>query len=176
MNDPALLKTRIASAFSAARYPGDALLVNSQEGTEPALLEQEFKGKRDWHLLDAAFIDQAPDGFGSALSFFSHEAFRFYLPAYLIADLDQLLNRADPVFHLTHGLDNASCKKLINPLRYGRKTWFAYAQERFATFSREESAEIAAYLTFKRDADPSSVPGDHSINEALDRYWAARAR
>ena len=34
----------------------------------------------------STLIDRAPDGFGSALSFFSDEAFRFYLPAYLIAD------------------------------------------------------------------------------------------
>ena len=39
---------------------------NSREGTEPGLLEEEFKGKTDWRTLDPSFIDQAPDGFGTA--------------------------------------------------------------------------------------------------------------
>ena len=60
---------------------------------EPYLLEEEFKGKTDWQLLDSEFIDQAPDGLASALSFFSDEAFRFYLPAYLIADIDGKLKK-----------------------------------------------------------------------------------
>jgi len=36
----------------------------------------------------STFLDRSPGGLASALSMFSHEAFRFYLPAYLIADID----------------------------------------------------------------------------------------
>jgi hypothetical protein len=108
VTDLATIKAQIKEAFSHGVYPGDWCLINSREGTEPGLLEEEFKGKSDWRTLDPSFIDQAPDGFGTALSFFSDEAFRFYLPAYLIADLDGRLKQANVAFALTHGLDNKS--------------------------------------------------------------------
>src|SRR5881392_3931678 len=96
------LRQEIRDAFARVEYPGDWCLIGSLEGSEPALLAKEFKGKTDWRTLEASFIDQAPGGFGSALSFFSDEAFHFYLPAYLLADLGEQLKQADPVFHLTH--------------------------------------------------------------------------
>ena len=70
-------------AFAAVEYPGDWCLRDSNEGDEPHLLEKEFAGKCDWRTLDPAFLDRAPGGYASALSFFSDEAFRFYLPAYI---------------------------------------------------------------------------------------------
>lgn len=81
------LALRISNAFHAVRYPGDGNLAGSSYGEEPAALEREFRGRTDWRELEARFLDQAPDGWGSALSFFSARAFRFYLPAYLLADL-----------------------------------------------------------------------------------------
>src|SRR5438034_1764090 len=108
MTDKEQIKAHIYQAFARIEYPGDWCLRGSNEGDEPSLLEDEFRGKRDWQSLDPAFLDQAPDGFASALCFFSDEAFRFYLPAYLIADLDGLFQRVDPVYHLCHGLDDTS--------------------------------------------------------------------
>src|SRR5215469_13519814 len=137
MTDIEAIVDQIAAAFDAVPYPGDDHLRNSNEGDEPFLLEQDFKGKSDWRALDSKFLDQAPDGFATALSFFTHEAFRFYLPAYLIADLRGQLQRADPVFYLTHGLEESSRSVLINPNRYGERTWFDYARERFAAITRD---------------------------------------
>ncbi len=70
MGDNKQIIAQITAAFAAVEYPGDWRLRGSDLGDEPYLLEEEFKGKTDWHLLDAAFLDQAPDGFGSALQFF----------------------------------------------------------------------------------------------------------
>jgi hypothetical protein len=67
----------IKEAFGPVEYPGDWCLRGSNEGEEPFLLEKEFKGKNDWSVLDAKFLEQAPDGFGTALCFFSDEAFHF---------------------------------------------------------------------------------------------------
>ena len=171
MSDPASVKEQICKAFASVEYPGDWCLVDSQEGDEPLLLEEEFKGKNDWRQLDAVFIDRAPDGFGTALSFLSDEAFHFYLPAYLIADLDDLLKQADPVFHLTHGLDGASRKEKINSRRYGERTWFDYAQYKFAMFSDVERAAIAEYLRYKRDGTTLTQPERARVDEALESYW-----
>lgn len=48
------------------------------------------------------------DAHYSALSFFSEAAFRFFFPAYLIADLRGELRTADPLFHLTGGFSVTS--------------------------------------------------------------------
>jgi hypothetical protein len=166
------IRAKIRSAFANLEYPGDWCLRGSSEGEEPYLVEKEFKGKTDWTALDAAFIDRAPDGFGSALSFFSDEAFHFYLPAYLVADIDGKLNQHDPAFHLTHGIDDESRNEKINPRRYGERTWFDFARYKFAMFSREEADAIVEYLKFRRDTDEISRK---RIDQALGNYWNARA-
>ena len=88
------LKEKIRGAFTAAKYPGDKNLRGSDQGDEPFMIEHDFYGKNDWRVLSSEFIDGAPSGLGSALSFFSDSAFRFYLPAYLLADIDGKLERA----------------------------------------------------------------------------------
>lgn len=168
------LKQHIRTAFASVEYPGDTNLRNSNEGDEPFLLEAEFKGKDDWNTLTAEFIDLAPDGFASALSFFSADAFRFYLPAYLIADVDGKLQHADLSFHLTHGLTNASKDVCVNPKRYGELTWFDYVSERFAGFTMLEAKVIVTYLEFKLEAALTELERE-PINQALKNYWEVRA-
>lgn len=170
------VKSQIVAAFARVEPPPHWCLSNSREGEEPGLVEKEFAGKTDWQALDAAFLDQAPEGYGSALSFFSDEAFHFYLPAYLLADLDDKLQRADPVFHLTHGLEKTSEETPINPRRYGARTWRDHARYKFAMFSREECAAIAAYLEHKRAHGELVEFVNRQIEEALASYWQPRAR
>jgi hypothetical protein len=169
---PDQVKESIVRAFSGSEYPGDWCLIDSLEGDEPALLAQEFKGKTEWRTLDPSFIDQAPDGFGSALSFFSDEAYRFYLPAYLVASIDGKLQQADPVFSLTHGLDDASRAELINPRRYGERTWFDAARHKFAVFTAEQAGAIVAYLNLMAEMDEFARS---KIRQALGNYWTGRA-
>lgn len=170
MTDPDVVRSGIHRAFTSVVYPGDWCLTNSREGTEPALLEAAFKGRTDWRSLEPAFLDRAPDGFGTALHFFSDEAFRFYLPAYLLADLDGKLRQADVVFALTHGLDRASRDQRINPRRYGERTWFDHARHRFAMFDARQVGAIVGYLRYKLGTD---ITEDEKarIREALASYW-----
>lgn len=167
------LKAAIREAFADIEYPGDGCLRGSNEGDEPYRLEQEFKGKSDWTVLDAAFLDAAPDGFGTALSFFSDEAFRFYLPAYLIADIEGTLQQHDPSFQLTHGFDDASRDRKINPRRYGERTWHDAQRCKFAMFSARQAAAIVGYLRWRRDTDDIVRP---VIDQALRNYWDERLR
>ncbi len=168
MTDPETIKYQIHEAFATVKFPGKRCIRDSDEGDEPFLLEQDFKDKTDWRTLDPSFIDQAPDGFGSALSFFSREAFRFYLPAYLIADINGLLERSDPVFHLCYGLDNKTKNEYINPKRYGKRTWFEEMQHRFAIFNQSEASALVSYLLWKREL--SEYDRD-SIDQAIKNYW-----
>lgn len=168
-----VLIEEIRSAFATGEYPGDWCLVGSHEGSESAALAEAFKGKIDRYSLDPKFLDSAPKSLGSALSFFSDEAFRFYLPAYMIADISGKLENCDLVFHLTHGLDDKSSGKRINPRRFGQRTWLDHARYKFSIFTHEESSAIVAYLRFKQKG---SIYGEgNKIDEALKNYWNSKA-
>jgi hypothetical protein len=172
MQDPEKIAKEIFSAFSSVQYPGDLCLRRSSEGDEPFLLEAEFKGKNDWRVLEPEFLDQAPDGLSSALSFFSHEAFHFYLPAYLLADIQGRLEDTTPVFYLTHGFDDSSRSQILNLGRYGQTTWFDEASKRFAAFSPQQARAIVAYLLLKRQSDSWEC---ERIDQSLKNYWNEKA-
>ena len=166
------VKKQIAAAFANVERPGNWAISSSREGDEPVLLERALADKGDWRSLDAVFVDSLPDGYGSALSFFSDEAFRHYLPAYLIAQLDDKLRLADPTFHLCYGLDDASRDTPVNARRYGARTWFDQARARFSVFTRDESKAIVAFLECR--AEQSEFDRD-VIHQALNAFWREKA-
>lgn len=168
---PAGLEDVIAAAFAGVEHPGDGCLLRGVEGEEPHLVQLAFAGKTDWRGLEASFLDQAPDGYSSALNFLSEAAFRFYLPAYLIADIGGGLSSVDPVFHLTFGLTDAERLTPVNPLRYGKKTWFEATSERLDGFDPTQAAAVVAYLQFASARDEFHRA---RIEEALRNYWQAR--
>jgi hypothetical protein len=167
------LEDQISAAFATVPPPPVWSLANSREGNEPLLVERDFRDKTDWRVLSPEFLDSAPDGYASALSFFSDEALRFYLPAYLIADLRAQLHRADVLFHLTHGLDDESRSKLLNPLRYGNRTWFDAISHRLSIFDAAQAAAIVRYLEHKIDVAELELER-RSARQALDNYWLRR--
>src|SRR5512141_2632782 len=134
------------------------MLRDSVDGDEPYLVEREFSDKHDWRTIDAAFLDRAPDGFASALIFFSREALRYFLPAYMLADLEGKLDYAQVPFRLWHGFDDESADEAVNPRRYGDLTWFDAHAHHFALFTREEAQAIVAYLEFKAPQEPLDEP------------------
>lgn len=139
------------------------------------MLVREFAGKDDWRTLDAAFLDQAPDGYSSALSFFSDEAFRFYLPAYLLADMQGALRCTDVAFHLCFGLEDESKDEPVNPRRYGERTWFTEASHRLSVFSQHQAAAIVLYFRYKLETSDLVDFDRPRIEGALRNYWLARA-
>jgi hypothetical protein len=171
MLEPDSIKSQILAAFADVEYPGDWCLCGSSDGEEPPLLAAEFRAKSDWRSLDPAFLDRAPDGYGSALSFFSDEAFRFYLPAYLIADIDGRLELQDPAAQLTRGLTDGGKAERVNPRRYGARTWFEESSQRFAVFNRAQSLAILNYLWLKGESDDSRR---EAIQQAIENYWLTR--
>ena len=175
---------RIRTAFADGTYPGDAFLVGSRDGCEPYDVVSHFFGKAEWWTLEPAFLDAHYE----ALSFFSEAGFRFFLPAYLIADLHGHLMTADPVFHLTHGfltsehdypglsrivVRRTGGRSLLNPRRYGAMTWEDHARFRLSVFSREECAAIVDYLRYRRAQDRNSIDLP-AIDAALSLFWLAR--
>jgi hypothetical protein len=167
MND--LIK-RIEQAFADVTYPGDENLTDSTYGDEPSALAKEFRGEDDWRQLDAEFLDQAPDGWASALSFFSKNALRFYLPAYMIADIRGLLSSSDPAFRLCAFLTPLGEKKKIAKM-WGGGTMGERARADFECYDNQQVSVIVDYLWWKLE----SLGGRRLIIEqALENYWLER--
>ena len=186
MIDKMTVIEKITAVFQANEYPGDPFLLGSWEGSEPFEEVGPFQGKKKWQKISFSFLDMH----ASALSFFSEAGFRFYLPAYLVADLKGRLDVADPLFHLTHGFSEEQIEHtiqdraftvrtgktvLINPRRYGAMTSYDYARYRLSVFTREESGAIVEYLKYQREhADLERVKT--FIEAALDLFWLDRAK
>jgi hypothetical protein len=163
----------IRAAFADTPYPGDDSLVRST-GDEPDEVVELFRGRTDWRALDAEFVDRAGAASPSALSFFSPGAFRFYLPAYLVADLDGRLVYTDPLFYLYFGLDEATRHRAVHVPGVGTSTWWQVQQEHFAGFTAREAAAVVAYLQWRAESEEADF-ARRSIREALDSYWLAKA-
>jgi hypothetical protein len=176
---------KIRAMFGNNEYPGDAYLQGSTEGCEPYDEVAPFQGKKDWQTLEPDFLD----AHAGALSFFSEAGLRFFLPAFLIADIKQELKLADPVMSLTYGFSDVEVRAtmnnrdfvmrsgksvLLNPLRYGAATFLDYLRYRFSIFTREEAQAIVAYLEYQWDLDTCG-PDRPRIEAALDGYWRDRA-
>jgi hypothetical protein len=185
MPDKAQVIAMIREAFRETDHPGDPFLPGSMEGCEPSEAVAPFKGVAKWQDVDPAILDPQY----TVLSFFSEGGFRHFLPAFLIADLEDRLQTADPVFHLTHGFSDKVVKlpagermhektigrsEFVNPRRYGAMTWQDHARCKLSIFTREEARAIVAYLEYKRDVDVHGLTTD-DIKAALDSFWLDRA-
>jgi hypothetical protein len=163
----------ILSGFTEARYPGDEELVRSS-GCEPAEVAALFRGRTDWREIAPDYLDRAGAASPSALSFFSAAAFRFYLPAFLVADLDGMLLYTDPLFYLWHGLDEATRGGRVRVQGEGMRSWWEVQQAHFADFTSQEAAAIVAYLRWKLDVGELTDSERSSVTEALESYWLGR--
>lgn len=179
MGSAKAVEERIFSAFRPTRDRYLPLSGSGGRSEEEAELEVEFRKKLDWTTLRGEWIDRAPNGWSSALSFFSDEAFRFYLPAYLVADLRGELEMSDPLFHLTHGLDDASACELYSPPLLGSRTWYDHAAHRMSTFLAAEVDAIVAYLEWiaGREVKDRFIADSEreSAVQALVRFWIPRS-
>jgi hypothetical protein len=183
MSDPTQVAAQIGAAFDRADYPGDAYLLGSTDGSEPEDEIGPFRGT-DWRTLEPEFLDRH----SAALSFFSQAGLRYFLPAYLLADLAGLLQTADPVFHLASPFHDVTIdipvgertfrrtigrSQLVNPLRYGATTFLDYARWRLSVFTEEESRAIVEYLGWRREATDLDAERA-AIDAALTEFWLPR--
>ena len=181
MNNKEFVIREIKAAFINNKYPGDDFLQGSFEGSEPFEEIEPFKGQKDWMKTPSQLLDSH----AGALNFFSEAGFRYFLPAYLVADINNELMYADPLFHLIHGFSERSVEHVIgtrvfvrkigknafvNPRRYGGMTYYDYARYKLSIFTREEARAIVAYLKYKMDSDPEDMNNEEII-AALNSFW-----
>lgn len=174
----------VIAAFESNSYPGDDYLLGSRQGCEPFDEVLPFQGKPKWQDLTAEFLDQH----AGALHFFSEAGLRFFLPAFLVADLHGELQYADPLFTLTSGfteivveitkkdrkfLLKSGRSQLLNPRLYGAMTLLDYARYRLSIFNREEAAAIVEYLEYKKSRE--EMERDR-IEASLNDFWRERVR
>ena len=174
----------IREAFSHTDHPGDGYLLGSREGDDAFEAVEAFLGHTDWSAVDPAVLDRHYD----ALSFLSEGGFRFFLPAFLIADVKGQLATADPVFPLAGSFHDTTVQvpvggdvleksigksALLNPRRYGAITFEDYARYRLSVFTREEAVAVVAYLEYRRSL-PDAVDRE-DIEAALESFWRDRA-
>lgn len=79
-----VVRATIRKAFARTPYPGDEKLVVAGAGEDPECdqIAESFRGKM-WRKLPAGVIR----GFADSLPLFTPAAFRYYLPAYMLASL-----------------------------------------------------------------------------------------
>lgn len=145
------LVQEIQTAFASTPYPGDQELCGSSQGDEPAEYAMEFRGLT-WQQLHPEF----PALNCGALCYFSDAGFRYFLPAFLIAELIGSWRGRDPVFHLTYGF-----------MPEEQAEWLEVKQKCFARFSLAERRAIIGYLRhMMNDEDQPD-----RIRNALEAYW-----
>lgn len=161
----------LQTAFPAKRPRRFVAMVNSIQGDEPLQIEADFADKYDWTQLIPEWLDAVPGGLASALSFLSDEAIRFYIPAFLAADLTSTLHRVDPTFVLVHGFDEMSRGQRIGPK--SAETWTDSACARWDNLTQDQAVAIVHYLEWRVEQDGLGI--QYNVVEALAAYWYPRA-
>ncbi len=164
--------TEIVAAFPARRAARFDPMANSVQGEEPLLTAKAFSDKDDWTWLDSKWLDEAPEGWATALSFLSDEAICFYIPAFISADLRRELERAEPTFHLTHGFNDFSRDQHIWPR--APETWTEYGAQRWSHLTLEQVRAVVHYLEWRIVKDGMGIA--HGASQALSLFWYDRAR
>lgn len=160
----------ILAAFPHLRPAYQVDLAENPVREEPAKLQAEFLDLVDWTTIGSEQLDTAPDGYGSALSFLTPAAARFYIPAFMRADVLDGLNYVTPSVALANGFDNQTWRQPIGGTADG--TWTERAQERWGALTSAQVAVIVRYLEFVVQRDGVGVSA--AVLEALSRYWLPR--
>jgi hypothetical protein len=139
------LEDQIRSAFEAVEYPGDECLVSENYG-EYLDVRRDFR-QRHWKAITERMLERN----SSSLAFMTTEAFRFYLPAYLIYSLSEKGNNSVVVDTTVSAL----CPR-DNPLFWPR----------LAALSVKQRHAVQTFLEFVKTQEPDNV----LLEEALEVF------
>jgi hypothetical protein len=141
----------IKAAFSGLSPPDDARLLHPQCKDDGDIMD--FYGALDrWQLTDDTIISNY-----AAPSFFSKEAFQYFMPAFMIWSL----NHYD-----TDEYAPESTIRAFDPTN-GGPGLFEFQISKFALFTEQQRAAVVQFLhAFSADPDLGPIAGD-----ALNNYW-----
>jgi hypothetical protein len=154
------LKQEIEAAFTGVLYPGDDRIAYSNIDFDGSRLAAAFKG-RHWKEL-------TPDEMHwNEMIFLSREGFHYYLPAYLLASLEDYngtLNediRPLTVYGLTLSAEDTPLHRRLRESRL----------KDFEVFTPAQKRAIRSFLEYARDEWTDEFPGGDEPKQALERYW-----
>ena len=151
------LRRMIADAFAGTAYPGDAHIAQNLECCDECRYTDDFFRGQGWQEL-AQGGERLPTGWGG-LSFLTPEAWRFYLPAYLLAVLRD--GQDDDAARDAAG----SVMYLLTPPGPDLKDYF---QERVGGLSAAQRRAIAAFVDYQCRTYPEEYEDERPD---LVRFW-----
>jgi hypothetical protein len=129
--DPNMLKLEIEEAFAEVEYPGDENLTDHPGCPECAEIAAYFRG-RDWRDHPVGEMR----AHASALSLFTPVAWHYFLPAFLLADVDDP-DTADIISDsIFFDFKSHSCVS---------RDWY---EDRHARLTPQQASVVARYLTY----------------------------
>lgn len=169
MTNPSELLLAIHEVFPARRPKGLALATRGVD-IEPIQARREFIDKDDWTLLNDQWLDKN----GILYLFLSKEAQRFYLPAFLTADIRTGLQSFDPRWHLIDWLVAPDRLKPVGGWFKDPKSPFEHGLECWTPLAPNQASVVVEYLRWKAALDPE-LPSSMRTEDALEMYWLAHA-
>ena len=161
------VRRRIVAAFANARYPGDDNIGYDKTGEhlECKQVAEHFRGTT-WQNVDLAFLQKYGKGadVSAALTFMSPEAFRYYLPAFLLAVAEHF-GEVDVLVQ--------TVISSITPRRDKNRTLVEFVRERLEGFTPEQRGAIRLFLEYmKRELGQEYLFGE--LDAALE-HWSKAA-
>jgi hypothetical protein len=148
------LQEAICSEFGKLQYPGDSSLVHNSDDWESAELLKDFLGKK-WKDLT---IDLIVPKHGNDLFLLTNEAYRYYLPGFMLLMLNS--------FYESDILADAVISSL-NPF-FSELDRFL---KRISEFSTPQKKVIKEFLEYIKDTHSGDSPFfKKDVEQALE-YW-----
>ncbi|MGB3691422.1 MAG: DUF6714 family protein [Spirulinaceae cyanobacterium] len=147
----------IRQAFKDSPYPGDSNLVtikNSYDFEEQEIFES-FVGKH-WEEVSLDTLKLHHE----ALCFFKPEAYRFYLPAYLLATAKSYYQAGNIPGSVV------SCLNISNMRGHQRERFIAI----MSGFSDQQKKAILSFLRFLQQKYSANYPGNE-LNRVIGNFW-----
>ena len=160
--DPvAQLKEKILEAFADVSYPGDDQLVTHSDCFERDAIRTFFKGKH-WRDINLEWLNREYSQDPSAcLGFMTPQAFRYYLPAYLLISIDN--------FTESDVIPEATVWKLTAPEHAGSD--MDRFMERMEGLTKKQVQAIRTFLEFWKAEHVQDHESRNDSVIALQRYW-----
>jgi hypothetical protein len=161
------VRRRIVAAFAAARYPGDDNIGYDKTGEhlECKQVADYFRGTR-WQDVDLAFLRKYGEraDASACLTFMSPEAFRYYLPAFLLV-VAESFDEADLLVQ--------TVVSSITPRRdQSNRALVEFVRKRLEGFTSEQREAIRLFLEYmKREHAQEYLFGE--LDTALEHWKKA---
>jgi Family of unknown function (DUF6714) len=148
----------IREAFSGVHCPKVQDLLRDSN-VDPLWAEAFLnETETDWLQIDPTKIEKEC----SALTVLSPSAFRFYLPAYMLWDLNNFqTSKSNTVDHVIYDLDLTGRKPKSRQLM----------ENQFRVLSKHQSKAVLAFLEFMSQKSLDEFVDTSVARRAIDSYW-----